>query len=228
MRSYDTILREAGLIAIQLTNDDELVGVQLTDGDEDLLVVSARGQAARFHEGKVRPMGRDTRGVRAMTLEPEDRVLALAVARDDEDMLVVTGNGYGKRTPVSDYPRQGAADQGRPHDQGHRPQGRAGHRPAGARGPGAAADLPARARSSASRAESVRRTGRSTEGVRVMNMADEDAVWGSRPWWRRTATTATSPASETPIARRRPTRTTTGSRADGRRPAARAGAPPAP
>ncbi len=57
MRSYDTILREAGLIAIQLTGDDELVGVQLTDGDEDLLVVSARGQAARFHEAKVRADG---------------------------------------------------------------------------------------------------------------------------------------------------------------------------
>ena len=107
MRSYDTILREAGPIAIHLTGDDELVGVQLTDGDEDLLVVSARGQAARFHEGHVRPMGRDTRGVRGMTLEPEDRVLALAVAWDDADLLVVTGNGYGKRTLISEHPARG-------------------------------------------------------------------------------------------------------------------------
>src|SRR5690606_24636260 len=112
MRSYDTILREAGLIAIQLVEGDELVGVQLTDGDEDLLVVSARGQAARFHESQVRPTGRDTRGVRAMTLAPDDRVLALCVARDDEDLLVVTGNGYGKRTPMSEYPRKGRPTKG--------------------------------------------------------------------------------------------------------------------
>ena len=131
MRKYDTILREAGLIAIQLQDDDELVGVQLTDGDEDLLVVSARGQAARFHEGKVRPMGRDTRGrARHDPRQGEDRVLALCVARDDEDLLVVTGNGYGKRTPDVGLPAQGPAHQGRAHDEGHRPQGRADHRPA--------------------------------------------------------------------------------------------------
>ncbi len=89
--------------------------MQLTDGDEDLLVVSARGQAARFHEGKVRPMSRDTRGVRAMNLDEGDRVLALCVARDDEDLLVVTGNGYGKRTPDVGLPAQGPAHEGRPH-----------------------------------------------------------------------------------------------------------------
>ena len=75
LRSYDTVLRERGLAAIQLDEGDELVGVQVTDGDEDLLVVSARGQAARFYEGKVRAMGRDTRGVKAMNLDQGDRVL---------------------------------------------------------------------------------------------------------------------------------------------------------
>ncbi|MBY0396021.1 MAG: DNA gyrase subunit A, partial [Thermoleophilia bacterium] len=177
MRSYDTILREAGLIAIQLTDDDELVGVQLTDGDEDLLVVSAKGQAARFHEDAVRPMGRDTRGVRAMTLDPGDRVLALCVARDDEDLLVVTGYGYGKRTPMSEYPRKGRPTKGvrtikvtdkkgelvtaRPVREGHElllisQNGQVIRIEAG----------------------SVRRTGRSTEGVRLMDLPEDDRVCG--------------------------------------------------
>jgi len=177
MRSYDTILREAGLIAIQLTEGDELVGVQLTDGDEDLLVVSAKGQAARFHEDAVRPMGRDTRGVRAMTLEPGDRVLALCVARDDEDLLVVTGYGYGKRTPMSDYPRKGRPTKGvrtikvtdkkgelvtaRPVREGHE-----------------LLLISQNGQVIRIEASSVRRTGRSTEGVRLMDLPEDDRVCG--------------------------------------------------
>ena len=177
MRKYDTILREAGLIAIQLQDDDELVGVQLTDGDEDLLVVSARGQAARFHEGKVRPMSRDTRGVRAMNLDEGDRVLALCVARDDEDLLVVTGNGYGKRTPMSDYPRKGRPTKGvrtlkvtdrkgelitaRPVREGQE-----------------LLLISQMGQVIRIEVDSIRRTGRSTEGVRVMNIAEDDLVCG--------------------------------------------------
>jgi DNA gyrase subunit A len=177
MRSYDTILREAGLIAIQLTGDDELVGVQLTDGDEDLLVVSARGQAARFHERHVRPMGRDTRGVRGMTLDPEDRVLALAVAHDDEDLLVVTGNGYGKRTPVSDYPAKGRPTKGvRTIKVTDRKGELVTARPV--REGQELLLISQNGQVIRIAAESVRRTGRSTEGVRLMNLADDDAVVG--------------------------------------------------
>jgi DNA gyrase subunit A len=176
-RAYDTILREAGIIAIRLAEGDELVGVQLTDGDEDLLIVSARGQAARFHEGQVRATGRDTMGVRAMTLKGDDRVLSLCVARDDEDLLVVTGNGFGKRTPMADYPRKGRPTQGvrtikvtdrkgelvtaRPVREGQELllislQGQVIRIDAGA----------------------VRRTGRATEGVRLMNVGEDDQVSG--------------------------------------------------
>ncbi len=177
MRSYDTILREAGLIAIQLMGDDELVGVQLTDGDEDLLVVSARGQAARFHERHVRPMGRDTRGVRGMTLHPEDRVLALAVARDDEDLLVVTGNGYGKRTPVSDYPAKGRPTKGvRTIKVTDRKGELVTARPV--REGQELLLISQNGQVIRIAAETVRRTGRSTEGVRLMNLADDDAVVG--------------------------------------------------
>lgn len=111
-KSYDTILKEAGIIAIRLQGDDELVGVTLTDGESDLLIVSAKGQAARFGEDRMRATARDTMGVRAMSLDPGDRVLALAVAHDDEDLLVVTSNGFGKRTAVSDYPSKGRPTKG--------------------------------------------------------------------------------------------------------------------
>jgi DNA gyrase subunit A len=177
LRSYDTVLRERGLTAIALTEGDELVGVQLTDGDDDLLVVSSRGQAARFHEGQVRPMSRDTRGVRGMNLDPGDRVLALCVARDDEDLLVVTGNGYGKRTPMGDYPRKGRPTKGvrtikvtdrkgelvtaRPVRDGHELLLISLH--------GQVIRI---------KVDDVRRTGRSTEGVRVMNMTEDDLVCG--------------------------------------------------
>jgi DNA gyrase subunit A len=177
LRAYDTILREAGLIAVQLTGDDELVGVQLTDGDEDLLVVSARGQAARFNEKNVRAMGRDTRGVRGMTLEVGDRVLALAVARDDEDLLVVTGNGYGKRTPISDYPAKGRPTKGvRTIKVTDRKGELVTARPV--REGQEVILISQQGQVIRIAAESVRRTGRSTEGVRLMNMADDDLVVG--------------------------------------------------
>ena len=110
-KAYDTVLKERGLTAIHLEDGDEVVAAQLTSGTDDLLVVSARGQAARFDEDQCRPMGRDTRGVLAMRLAPEDQVLTACVATDD-DLLVVTGNGYGKRTPMADYPRKGRPTKG--------------------------------------------------------------------------------------------------------------------
>jgi DNA gyrase subunit A len=177
MRAYDTVLRELGLIAIQLTEGDELVGVQLTDGDEDLLFVSARGQAARFHESAARPMGRDTRGVRAMNLDPGDRVLAMCVARDDEDLLVVTGNGYGKRTPMGDYPTKGRPTKGvRTIKVSDRKGELVTARPV--REGDELLLISLGGQVIRIKADSVRRTGRSTEGVRIMNMSDEDLVCG--------------------------------------------------
>ncbi len=175
--AYDTVLREAGLIAVRLDGDDELIGVQLTDGEEDLLLVSARGQAARFSEDQCRPMGRDTRGVRGMNLDAGDRVLALAVARDDEDLLVVTGYGYGKRTPMLDYPRKGRPTKGvrtikvtdakgelvaaRPVREGYQ-----------------LLLVSRMGKLIRFETSSVRRTGRSTEGVRLMGIDDDDMVCG--------------------------------------------------
>jgi DNA gyrase subunit A len=177
MRAYDTVLRELGLIAIQLTEGDELVGVQLTDGDEDLLFVSARGQAARFHERGARPMGRDTRGVRAMNLDRGDRVLAMCVARDDEDLLVVTGNGYGKRTAMADYPTKGRPTKGvRTIKVSDRKGELVTARPV--REDDELLLISLGGQVIRIKVDSVRRTGRSTEGVRIMNMSDDDLVCG--------------------------------------------------
>jgi len=101
-----------GLAAINLREDDELVGVKLTTGDDDLLFISRKGMAVRFSEAGVRPMGRQTSGVKAMTLRPDDEVLTMEVVRPGADLLVVTDAGYGKRTPLDQYPRKGRGTQG--------------------------------------------------------------------------------------------------------------------
>ncbi len=178
--SYDTVLKETGIIAIKLHEGDELIGAALTDGDDDVLFVSARGQAARFHESQARPMGRDTQGVRAMTLKAEDRVLAVCVANDDEDLLVVTGNGYGKRTPMSEYPRKGRPTQGvRTIKVSDRKGELITARPVREGQELLLISMLGQVIRIA--VDTIRRMGRSTEGVRLMVMGDEDQVSGVAP-----------------------------------------------
>jgi DNA gyrase subunit A len=100
---YNTPLRADGIIAIKLREDDELVGVRHSSGDNDVLMVSRKGQAVRFHESQVRPMGRSTEGVKGMTLRKGDEVIEITIATNDADLLVVTANGYGKRTRIDEY-----------------------------------------------------------------------------------------------------------------------------
>ncbi|MCB0858853.1 MAG: DNA gyrase subunit A [Solirubrobacterales bacterium] len=110
---YNTPIKADGIIAIKIREGDELVGVQLTSGEDDLLLVSKSGHASRFHEDQARPMGRGTAGVRGMNVSQKDnRVLSLTVARDDSDLLVVTENGFGKRTAVSEYPIKNRGTKG--------------------------------------------------------------------------------------------------------------------
>ena len=115
--AYNTPIRADGIIAIKVRDGDELVQVRLTSGDDDLLLVSKSGHASRFNETAVRPMGRDTSGVKGMNVsgkfdgEP-NRVLAMDVARDDAELFVVTENGYGKRTAVAEYPVKGRGTKG--------------------------------------------------------------------------------------------------------------------
>ncbi len=109
---YNTPLKADGIIAIKLREDDELVGVRHSNGDDDVLMVSRGGQAIRFHEQDVRPMGRPASGVQGMRLRGDDEVIEVDIARDDAELLVVTKNGWGKRTRVSEYPVKGRGGLG--------------------------------------------------------------------------------------------------------------------
>src|SRR2546429_2950029 len=100
---YNTPLKADGIIAIKMREGDELIGVRHSSGDDDVLMVSRKGQAVRFHESEIRATGRATEGVRGMALREADEVLSLAIAQDDADLLVVTENGFGKRTRISEY-----------------------------------------------------------------------------------------------------------------------------
>jgi DNA gyrase subunit A len=111
--AYNTPIKAEGIIAINIRGDDELIAVRRTSGNDDIILVSRSGQAARFSEGGVRAMGRDTSGVRGMNVsQRENAVLAMDVARDDQELLVVTENGYGKRTPIPEYPVKGRGTMG--------------------------------------------------------------------------------------------------------------------
>jgi DNA gyrase subunit A len=101
-----------GLAAINLKPGDELIDVRLTDGKDDVFLVSHKGQTIRFKESLVRPMGRQTAGVIGMRLAEDDEVMVLGVASQGEEMISVTQQGYGKRTPLKDYPVKGRGGKG--------------------------------------------------------------------------------------------------------------------
>ena len=96
-------VRSSGLIAINVEDGDRLIGVELTAGQDDILLVTRQGQGIRFAESDVRPMGRATGGVRGIVLEPGDAVEGVEVVHEDAMLLTVTENGFGKRTPFSEY-----------------------------------------------------------------------------------------------------------------------------
>jgi DNA gyrase subunit A len=111
--AYNTPIKADGIIAMNIRDDDELVAVRRTSGDDDIIMVSRSGQAARFSEEAARPMGRDTGGVRGMNVSRGDnRVLAMDVVRPDTELLVVTDAGYGKRTAIEEYPVKGRGTMG--------------------------------------------------------------------------------------------------------------------
>jgi DNA gyrase subunit A len=104
--------RANGIIAINLDDNDRLIGVDITDGQQDVMLFSKRGKAVRFKEEKVRAIGRTGRGVRGIRLAEEDQVISLIITHTDGTVLTSTVNGFGKRTPVNDYPTKGRGGKG--------------------------------------------------------------------------------------------------------------------
>jgi DNA gyrase subunit A len=180
LAAYNTPLRADGIIAIKMREGDELVGVRHSTGDDDLLLVSTKGQAIRFAEKDVRPMGRDASGVQGMRLRGDDEVISVTIAHDDADLLVVTENGYGKRTRVGDYPRKGRGGMGvktvqlteaRGHLVGARVV-RDGYQVMLISTGGTVIRMPV---------DDIRRMGRSTQGVIVMRLREGEQVSSLAP-----------------------------------------------
>ena len=170
---YNTPLKSEGIIAVNLREGDELVDAFLTHGEDDVLLVSRKGQAIRFPNDAVRPMGRVTGGVIGMKLRAGDEVIAAMIADDTADLLVVTENGYGKRTRMSDYPRKGRGGMGvqtvklteaRGKLVGAMPV-REGYQVMLISTSGQVIRMPT---------EGIRRAGRATQGVIVMRLREKD------------------------------------------------------
>lgn len=105
-------IRRGGLIAINFREDDELISVSLTDGNQDVIIGTKKGMAIRFNEQDVRAMGRMATGVIGIRLQQGDEVVGAGIIDKDQDVLVVTENGFGKRTPASEYRVQGRGGSG--------------------------------------------------------------------------------------------------------------------
>ncbi len=174
--AYNTPIKADGIIAINIRDDDELIAVRRTSGHDDIIMVSRSGQAARFSEDQVRAMGRDTSGVRGMNVSQKgNAVLAMDVARDDQELLVVTENGYGKRTPIPEYPVKGRGTMGVKTITLTENKGQL----AGALVVREHQELVFISQAGMVQRTSVRginRYGRTSQGVRVMNIRDDDQV----------------------------------------------------
>ncbi|GAA5144440.1 DNA gyrase subunit A [Pseudonocardia eucalypti] len=169
--------RSGGLIGINLRDDDELVGAVLCGPDDDLLLVSAEGQSIRFqaNDDALRPMGRATSGVFGMRFNGEDKLLSLGVVQEGKFVLVATAGGYAKRTPLEDYPVQGRGGKGVLTLQYDRRRGTL----VGALIVDVADEIYAITSSGGvirTRAREVRKAGRQTKGVRLMNLGDGDSL----------------------------------------------------
>ncbi|SFI70965.1 DNA gyrase subunit A [Thermoflavimicrobium dichotomicum] len=105
-------IRRNGLFAINLRDEDELVSVRLTDGDQEIIIGTSLGMSIRFHESEVREMGRSATGVKGITLGDDDHVIDMDIVIPGKDVLIVTKKGYGKRTPLSEYRVQSRGGKG--------------------------------------------------------------------------------------------------------------------
>jgi DNA gyrase subunit A len=167
--------RSAGIIAIQIDDDDRLIAVAETDGTKDLVLGSRNGMAIRFAEADVRPMGRTAFGVRGMQLRDGDEVVAMEVVTDDGTLLTVCENGFGKRTDVAEYRRQSRGGIGLKNVQ-------TSDRNGSVVGIGCVIDrdelllVTEQGQIIRMKAGDLRPIGRDTQGVRLMDLAEGDRL----------------------------------------------------
>jgi len=170
--------RKAGIIAVNLDAGDFLIGVAITDGACDVMLFSDAGKAVRFAEDDVRPMGRNARGVRGMMLEGGQAVICMLVAQDESlNVLTATENGYGKRTPIADYTRHGRGTKGMIAIQTSERNGAV----VGAVLVEEADEVMLISTGGVlirSKVDQVRETGRSAQGVRLINLDDGTKLAG--------------------------------------------------
>ncbi|WP_144206805.1 intein-containing DNA gyrase subunit A [Mycobacterium tilburgii] len=169
--------RSGGIVAINLRDNDELVGAVLCSAEDDLLLVSANGQSIRFSatDEALRPMGRATSGVQGMRFNEDDRLLSLKVVQDGMYLLVATAGGYAKRTAIEEYPVQGRGGKGVLTVQYDRRRGRL----VGALIVDDDSELYAITSGGGvirTAARQVRKAGRQTKGVRLMNLGEGDTL----------------------------------------------------
>jgi DNA gyrase subunit A len=172
--------RQAGIRAINLLEGEELVAVRETDGDSDIILASTAGMAIRFLESDVRPMGRTARGVRGIALRRQEEAIGMVMvpsgeSADNLDLLAVTENGYGKRTPVSEYRRQGRGGKGLITIKCNERNGRL----IAIRDVQPGDEIMAITRNGIiirTGVDGISRQGRNTQGVKVMNLGQSDLV----------------------------------------------------
>ncbi|MGZ5124641.1 MAG: DNA gyrase subunit A [Burkholderiales bacterium] len=167
-----------GIIAVNLDEGDYLIGVALTDGNQDIMLFSDGGKAVRFAESEVRPMGRAAGGVRGMRLAASQHVISLITASDETlSVLTATQNGYGKRTAIQDYTRHGRGTQGMIAIQCSERNGKL----VAAQLVGADDEIMLITTGGVlirTRVSEIRELGRSTQGVRLINLGDNEALAG--------------------------------------------------
>ncbi len=174
IQAYDRSRRD-GIIAINLRDEDELISVRRVKTGEKVMMVATSGKAIKWDEAEARPMGRDTMGVKGMTVKQGEAILGMEIAPDSGELFVVTERGYGKRTPVSEYPEHHRGGQGVKTIQVTPKKGaltgmkivQPQHELMLISEEGVVIRV---------KADDISKLGRSTQGVKVMNVAETDRV----------------------------------------------------
>ena len=179
MSAYGNV-RARGIKAIKLDEGDELIGMGITDGSDQIIIASADGQAVRFDETDARPLGRDTMGVKGMTLSEGDRVVSMAVVKSGDRLLTVSENGYGKISDVDDYRKTKRGGKGVITIKTDERNGKV----VSVTKVDVGDELMLQSKSGKiirMQTDTIRETGRNAKGVRVMDLRDGDTIIAVEP-----------------------------------------------